>query len=235
MNKKIAVINFSGNVGKSTITKYLLLPRLDNATVQSIETINANEFDDEALKGKQFSELLKVMAGAKGFIADIGASNAEDFIEQMFKLRGSHKWFDYFIIPVSPKPKQQQDTISTIKVLSKNKIPKDKIRVVFNMVDDIDEFESTFRPIIDFHSQQNTFTLNTGAIITENEFYLLNKDSGRTLEDIVNDDRDFRKLINETDDHDYKMSLVDESVLKMLADGVKEELDDVYEALFENR
>ena len=233
MSKKIAVINFSGNVGKSTISKYLLMPRVEDVTVQSIETINATEFDDEALKGAQFTELLKQIAISNGFIADIGASNAEDFIEQMFKMRGSHKWFDFFVIPVSPKPKQQQDTISTINTLANNKVPRDKIRLVFNMVEDIDEFESTFDSILDFHASENKFTLNTRAIITENEFYLLNKDSGRTIDEIINDPRDLRKLINETSDKTEKMRLVDESVLKMLADGVREELDEVYEALFE--
>ena len=30
---KVSVINFSGNVGKSTVARHLLSPRLNNATV----------------------------------------------------------------------------------------------------------------------------------------------------------------------------------------------------------
>lgn len=232
MEKKIAVINFSGNVGKSTITKYLLSPRLNNATIISVETVNASELDDESLKGKQFTELLEHMAVSDDFIADIGASNAEDFLEQMFKLKGSHEWFNYFVIPVSPKPKQQQDTISTIRVLSANKVPKNKIRVIFNMVDDIDELDKTFNAIIEEHAESKSFSMNKNAVIMESEFYLKNKDSGKSIQDILNDERDFKKLIRDSSDNIEKVALVNEMVIKMLAAGVNDELDAAFSALF---
>ena len=38
---KIAVINFSGNVGKTTIARHLLLPRIDGAELFSVESLNA--------------------------------------------------------------------------------------------------------------------------------------------------------------------------------------------------
>ena len=44
---KIVVINFSGNVGKSTVAAHLLKPRMNNATLFSIETLN----DDAAVEG----------------------------------------------------------------------------------------------------------------------------------------------------------------------------------------
>ena len=40
---KVAVINFSGNVGKSTIARHLLTPRIEGAELISIESINADE------------------------------------------------------------------------------------------------------------------------------------------------------------------------------------------------
>ena len=38
---KIAVINFSGNVGKSTVARHLLLPRVEGADLISVESLNA--------------------------------------------------------------------------------------------------------------------------------------------------------------------------------------------------
>ncbi len=38
---KIAVINFSGNVGKSTVARHLLMPRVEGADLISVESLNA--------------------------------------------------------------------------------------------------------------------------------------------------------------------------------------------------
>jgi len=39
---KVVVINFSGNVGKSTIAAHLLKPRMNDAKIFSIETLNVS-------------------------------------------------------------------------------------------------------------------------------------------------------------------------------------------------
>ena len=54
---KVAVINFSGNVGKTTIARHLLAPRIAGAEVISIESINADDGQGGALRGNQFGEL----------------------------------------------------------------------------------------------------------------------------------------------------------------------------------
>src|SRR5476649_1402114 len=110
---KIAVINFSGNVGKSTVARHLLAPRMNNAQVISIESINSDGTEDEAIRGKQFGDLIEAMALMDDAVVDIGASNVEDLINQMKQYRGSHEDFDYFVVPTVSKHKQQRDTIST--------------------------------------------------------------------------------------------------------------------------
>lgn len=59
---KIAVINFSGNVGKSTVARHLLFPRLRNAQLIAIESINSDGSQDEAIRGKQFGQLQEALA-----------------------------------------------------------------------------------------------------------------------------------------------------------------------------
>ena len=54
---KVAVLNFSGNVGKTTVAAHLLKPRMGDAPVYSIESINAGAdadgLDVEKMKGKK--------------------------------------------------------------------------------------------------------------------------------------------------------------------------------------
>ena len=55
---KIAVLNFSGNVGKSTIARHLLSPRMPKAGLVAVETITVTEpgvpsgFSNEEWKAK---------------------------------------------------------------------------------------------------------------------------------------------------------------------------------------
>ena len=53
---KLAVINFSGNVGKTTIARHLLLPRVDGAALIAVASINAEDGLGQALRGRQFGE-----------------------------------------------------------------------------------------------------------------------------------------------------------------------------------
>ncbi|MBZ8143267.1 StbB, partial [Rubrivivax gelatinosus] len=40
---KVAVISFSGNVGKTTIARHLLAPRIPGAQLIAVESINAED------------------------------------------------------------------------------------------------------------------------------------------------------------------------------------------------
>lgn len=59
MNIKIAVVNNSGNMGKSTICDSLLLPRLEGAKVVKVETINTDGTNDVKISAKEFLEITK--------------------------------------------------------------------------------------------------------------------------------------------------------------------------------
>ena len=108
----IAVINFSGNVGKTTTARHLLSPRLNNAEVIPVESINADTLENEVmLRGKEYGALQRYLATLEHAVVDVGASNIEDFISLMQEYRGSHEEFDLFIVPTVPPLKQQRDTV----------------------------------------------------------------------------------------------------------------------------
>ena len=162
---KVAVINFSGNVGKTTVARHLAAPRMNNATVIPVESLNSDGTDDEVIKGREFGALQEALALMDDAVVDVGASNVEDFVNLMKQYKGSHEDFDLFIVPTVPKSKQQRDTISTIDALSEMGVPAKKIRLVFNMVEMDDKPERVFSGLFEYHGAAKNFTLRPHAVI----------------------------------------------------------------------
>ena len=160
---KVAVINFSGNVGKTTVARHLLAPRIEGAEVIAIESINADDGQTQALRGRQFGELQEYLQTVDNVVVDIGASNAEDLLALMRKYRGSHEDFDYFVIPTVPALKQQQDTIATLAELTRIGIPASKLKVVFNQVEDDAKVSETFDTLLAFIEENPPAQANTSC------------------------------------------------------------------------
>jgi hypothetical protein len=225
------VTNFSGNVGKSTISKHLLGPRLPDSEVTLVESINANDSDSDAIRGKDYGALVNSLVEKTHYVIDVGASNVEDFIARMKQYKGSHEEFDLFLIPTVPTHKQQEDTISTIDALSKLGVPGDKIRVVFNRIEPEVNLQKEFALLFDLHSMRpNSFVLYPLVSIQENELYGLLE--GRSIADILEDPTDFNAKIKQSNDKFEKLEWSKKKGVKRLASGVNEELDAVFALLF---
>lgn len=228
---KIGVINFSGNVGKSTVARHLLAPRINNAQIISVESINSDGTEEDSVRGKQFGDLIEAIALMDNVVVDIGASNVEDFISRMAQYRGSHEDFDYFVIPTVGKQKQQRDTISTIDALTELGIPAKKIRVVFNMVEIEDAPERVFSGIFEYAAAEKTFTLRPDAVIHMNDIYGKLRGSEQSISDILNDPADLKEQLKTAKDADEKLRISRQIGVKRLAAGVTEELNAVFKAL----
>ena len=59
---RLAVINFSGNVGKTTVARHLLVPRIPGCQVVAVESINADDDQAVTIRGRQFAQLHGVPA-----------------------------------------------------------------------------------------------------------------------------------------------------------------------------
>lgn len=228
---KIAVINFSGNVGKSTVARHLLAPRLKNAQVIAVESINSDGSQDEAIRGKQFGELLEALAMIDDAVVDIGASNVEDFINLMKQYRGSHEDFDFYVVPTVSKNKQQRDTVSTIEALAAIGIPARKIRLVFNMVEMNESPAQIFSGLFDYHASSKNFTLKSDAVIHANDIYGKLKGSEQDIAEILNDPADLKEQLKAAGDSDERLRISRLIGIKRLAAGVTEELDGVFKVL----
>jgi hypothetical protein len=230
-NVKVAVMNFSGNVGKSTVARHLIAPRLADAQIIPVESINSDGTDDEAIRGKQFGELVEAMALMDSAVVDVGASNVEDFINQMRQYRGSHEDFDYFVIPTVSKAKQQRDTISTISALSEIGVPAKKIRLVFNMVELDEQPERVFAGLFEYHQAEKNFTLRPDAVIHMNDIYGKLKGAEQSISDILNDPTDLKEKLKAATDQQDKLNISRMIGVKRLAAGVSEELDAVFKSI----
>jgi hypothetical protein len=236
---KVVVINFSGNVGKSTIAAHLLKPRMNNAALFSVETLNDDAASDgvdvETYKGKKYKELQEEIFLLEDAIVDVGASNVEDFTNLMTQYHESHKQFDYFIVPTVKEKKQTIDTIKTIGALEAIGIPKKKIRVILNRVEVDDDIEDEFSALFGLEAAEKNFVINSNCVIYNNEAYDQCKDLGVPLADIVNDQTDYRaqaKVAKDAGDQTEAQRCVKMCLLKMIAISANNNLDQVYKALF---
>ncbi|RVT49588.1 StbB family protein [Rubrivivax albus] len=228
---KIAVISFSGNVGKTTIARHLLAPRLPGARIVAIESINAGDDEDHVIRGRQFAELQEYLQVVDSVVVDIGASNIEDLLALMRRYRGSHEDFDAFVVPTVPAGKQQRDTIATLAELSRLGIPASRVHVLFNMVDDGTELERVFEPVIAFLQQSSVATASLDCRLGVNEIYGRVQGSAVNLADLAADRTDYKALIAAATDSGVRLALAQRLATRRLAIGVVPELDACFAAL----
>lgn len=228
---KLAVINFSGNVGKSTVARHLLKPRIPDAEVITIESLNADEGQEQALRGRQFGELQEYLQLADNVIVDIGASNVEDLLASMKRYRGSHTDFDHFIVPTVPALKQQQDTIATLVELSRLGVPAAKVRVLFNLVDDDEDIAQVFDSILAFLAARPVAQADLACRMGANEIYGRIRQSRMELSALLADDTDYKALIAAAKGQAEKIGLAQRLATRRLAVGVVPELDACFAAL----
>jgi hypothetical protein len=228
---KVAVINFSGNVGKTTVARHLLAPRIAGAEVIAVESINADDGQTQALRGRQFGELQEYLQTVDNVVVDIGASNVEDLLALMRKYRGSHEDFDYFVIPTVPALKQQEDTIATVAELARLGIPASKLKVVFNQVEDGANISDLFDTLLAFIEQNPLTQANTLCRLGANEIYGRIKGTGVDLTELANDETDYKGLIAQARETAAKLALAQRLATRRLASGVVPELDECFAAL----
>lgn len=228
---KIAVINFSGNVGKSTIAHHLLLPRIPGAELVAIETINTHDSQAPSLRGRQFGELQEYLQTVDSAVIDIGASNIEELLALMRRYRGSHEDIDCFIVPAVPDLKQQQDTIATLVELAQMGVPPSRLKLVFNMVEDDTDVAQAFEHLLAFLSEHPLAQANPACRLGVNEIFARVLPGRPGLQDIASDTTDYKALIAKTTDTAEKLALARQLATRRLATGVVPELDACFEAL----
>ncbi|MGF1873424.1 StbB family protein [Photobacterium indicum] len=224
---KIAVLNNSGNVGKSMICENLFLPRIPNVEILKIETINSDGTNDTKLSAKSIGEIFKRMESIDTCIIDIGSSNIETFMGNLDKIEGSIEDIDLFFIPTTPKQKQQRDTLTTIENLFELGVEPDQIKIIFNLFDPDFSIEKQF-PIIIGAYETKDLTLNNPKnqfIIEESQLFEFLGETNKTYAESLNDSRDFKSLLRATKDKEERENLSVERMTHRFVKGFDKKLD----------
>lgn len=190
---KLAVVNLAGLVGKTTLSKNLLVPNLPGAKRIEVENINAGDgVADASVKSKQFKALaseLFVMPGH--FVLDIGASTIENISKELEYLDDLVQAIDLWVIPVV-QGRVMVDSAKTAQLLVKTLgVEPSKIFILPNRVEDPETFESDFAEVL---------ALKKGGIrvssqgVLENALYDQLRGKQESIYDLVNNAPDFDSL-----------------------------------------
>ena len=195
---KILVANLSGNMGKTTIVKHLLSPRMPDARVVCFESINAGSNEIESATqlsaDDEFGALVDIMAIEDELIVDLGSSESKQMIRKLKEYESAILDFDCVIVPVVPDPKAQEDTISTVMTLNALGLPKEKIRILFNRVPvhQAGKVSILFSQLIE--TVQGMAIADTAFTLLQYEIYNSLKGTSATVTDISSDHTDWKAV-----------------------------------------
>jgi len=236
---KIAVTNFSGTVGKTTIAAHMLSPRMNDAPVVAIESINETAgglgIDVEKIRGDRFRDFFTRVIAMDDAIIDVGASNVESFLAGMTQFEDSHLEIDRFIVPTIGENKVQKETLSMVATLVNFGIPAERIRIVFNKVKT--DAESEFPLVLSYARRERNCIADPRASIFENEVFDLMSTRGLNIAQVLADETDYKAKLRELGrDGDPKLraQYADLHAIKALAKSVNRNLDAVFAAIMED-
>lgn len=234
---KIVLINFSGNIGKSTLARHLFAPRLGVEAI-SMETHNA---DDGGVRvtSNDFDFVQEHLLDNESAVVDVGSSNIAGLLQQMTEYDASHEDFDLFIVPVVPVMKQQKDTIATIDALHSIGVPAKKIRLLFNDVRKDMDIEAIFGVLFSYAEEEKKFLIRSNAIVYHAEVFekikAMNDADGKplTVHALANDTTDYAELRRNTpvEDKATRAEYMALHLEKRRAISVNENLDQVFKAI----
>jgi len=211
---KVALLNNSGNVGKTTIAREVLAVNLDNPVLLEIETHNAGnesfkDYFNEYYKksADEIDEIYEILAMNDEVIVDIGASNMLEFFKKLNEY-GIETIFDAIVIPVVGDIKQIKDTLKTINMLINLGYHADKIFVIPNRVKNITTFEKDFAVLVKA-SNDIGFHFNKDLAIKETTIFRDLEAFNKTLKDVLNDNTDYIKLAKENPQEKQKYIRLD--------------------------
>lgn len=184
----VMVTNFSGNVGKTTLTKNLLVPNLPGVKVFAVETVNAGYDQGEAvqLSAEQTRSILEQVIEASmsnPVIVDVGASNVSNFFAALAGYDGMHQFIGRVLIPTEPSEKVQKDTLSTMQYLIETLgFDDSQIMLVLNKVPTRRTADSVFGPLLS--AAMDLGVMSYGEV-PESDTFQLASSMGKTIHELA--------------------------------------------------
>lgn len=228
---KFFVLNSSGNVGKSTITREVLYSFMPSAKIFEIETVNSSStgfnIDVEKITDfTNFEDIYLKFIENDDLILDVGASNLSAFCNKLMEFAGVETLFDYFIIPTIPNEKVATDTARTIMFLKSLGVPTEKIKVIFNNADTLSEFEILF-----LQEEKINFKFDKNLVVPKTNLF---KELGilrKTINEIYCENVDTYKNDILSAEPKDKLRLIKTDLANRMAVAIYPKLREIYEQI----
>jgi hypothetical protein len=148
----------------------------------------------------------------------------------MNQYRGSHEDFDLYVVPVTPEAKQMRDTVNTLRTLRALGVGPERIRIVFNKVEEGEDVPSAFGPVFAC-AEDFGCTTDVRAVIYQSELYQMLANVGRTVTELANDETDWKAELRAAPGPEEKSRAARMLSLKRLAGSAERNLDEVFQTL----
>ncbi len=235
---KVMILNNSGNVGKSFLARELLYANMEceDKKIIEIETHNSanekfNDINVISISGRDIKSLLQLLLQLDCAIVDVGASNIINFFEELGKndMDMIFEEIDFFIVPVVPQTKQQEDTLKTLSAIKELGIPTEKVRIVFNATDNIADFDTFIEK-----AKQLGYTIDNNLTIKDYENLHKIELLGITANQLASSDKNYKALAKEAykqGDTEKGNKYAELALLKGTAKAITKNLQDVFTAI----
>ena len=233
---KVMILNNSGNVGKSFIARELFYFNMqnvcDDVALIEVETHNSasSKFGIETIKisGRELNTLFKQILINDCVVVDVGASNIIALFQELEKNNADNiiDEIDYFVVPVNTKAKIQDDSLKILLALNTLNIPKSKIKVIFNAVDDIKQMNAFIQ------KASKIVDIDENLVIPEYSYLNEIEKMGVTTYQLTNSDKDYKALAKESyksGDMEKGDKYADLSLMQGSAKKITERLKEIFE------
>lgn len=233
---KIAIANLCGTVGKTTAAAHLLSPRMDNAPIFAIETVNETAqglgMDVEKIRGERFRDLFQKLIALDDAIIDVGASNIEDFLNGLARFEDAHLEIDLFVLPTTSGTKEQKETMAMVATLAGMGVDPARIRILFNKVQS--DVKEEFPLLLNYAAKAENCIADPAAAVFENEVFDLLGARGMSIAQALADQEDYKarlRALGRDGDSRLRAQYADLHAIRALSRSVSRNLDAVFAAL----
>lgn len=232
---RVLVINYSGNVGKSTIAQHVLMERLNKPTLIRVETVNSDGLvDGEKHSANHFDDIFNsIFTAENDVVVDVGSSNIEAFYKKLTQeWAGSHEFFDYFIIPTPPSVKQQQDTATIVNDFLLMGAKPEQIKLVLTMVDSTIRLENDYKVLIDAGIERKLkIEFDKLPVIHFTQLFSSLEKHELTYDEIKNDNKNHKELLASAKTPEDRKRLSFAMLFKNGLTSYQKDLDVAFKAL----
>lgn len=223
---KIAVLNYSGNVGKTSLARDLLHFNLQDHDLLSVESVNSDGKEKIIIRGDDGDKIYTELLVTDKLILDIGSSNLESYLKNSEKESEFISSIDLFVVPVTPEKKQQVDTLKTVRDIFALGASQN-IEIIFNQVSDNQDVKEVFSDLVSSLKKLDVKT-NFENSIFRHDLY----SRGHQLSELISNE-DYRELMEEAK-RSGSNDLAREYATKFIRQKKVNALNECYKKIFSN-